>query len=49
MAAAILAFVDDAAAREAAVARTAAIVEAASWEHEARGYIALVEAMIERR
>ncbi len=49
MAAAITAFADDAAAREAAVARTAAIVEAASWEHEARGYVGLVEAMIERR
>ena len=27
----------------------AAIVEAASWEHEARGYVGLVEAMIQRR
>ena len=48
MAEAILAFVDDPAAREAAVARTAAIVEAASWEHESRGYVGLVEGMIER-
>jgi glycosyltransferase involved in cell wall biosynthesis len=49
MAAAITAFVDDPLAREAAVTRTAAIVERASWEHEARGYVELVEAMIERR
>jgi glycosyltransferase involved in cell wall biosynthesis len=48
MAAAITAFADDAAAREAAVTRTAAIVEAASWEHEARGYVRLVEEMIQR-
>ena len=47
MAAAILAFADDPIAREAAVARTAAIVEAGSWEHEAAGFLALVEGMIE--
>jgi glycosyltransferase involved in cell wall biosynthesis len=46
MAAAILAFADDAEARSAAVARTATIVEGASWEHEAVGYIALVEELI---
>jgi glycosyltransferase involved in cell wall biosynthesis len=49
MAAAIETFVDDAAAREAAVARTAAIVEAGSWEHEAAGYLALVQQLIEDR
>jgi glycosyltransferase involved in cell wall biosynthesis len=46
MAAAITAFADDPIAREAAVARTAAIVEARSWEHEAPAYIALVQEMI---
>ncbi len=49
MAAAVTAFADDAIAREAAVARTAMIVEAGSWEHEATGYLALVERMIRRR
>jgi glycosyltransferase involved in cell wall biosynthesis len=46
MAAAILAFVDDPIAREAAVARTAEVVAAGSWEHEAVGYLALVERLI---
>jgi len=46
MADAILAFADDAAAREAAVAHTAEIVKAASWEHESKGYLALVERLI---
>ena len=49
MAAAITAFADDPAAREAAVARTAEIVEAGSWEHEATGYLALVQELIDRR
>lgn len=48
MAEAILSFVDDAGAREAAVARTAMIVEAGSWEHEATGYRALVQRLIDR-
>ena len=43
MADAILAFADDPVAREAAVAHTAEIVEAGSWEHESEGYLALVE------
>jgi glycosyltransferase involved in cell wall biosynthesis len=46
MADAILAFVDDPIAREAAVAHTAEIVKAGSWEHEAVGYLALVERLI---
>jgi glycosyltransferase involved in cell wall biosynthesis len=46
MADAILAFADDPIAREAAVARTAEIVRAGSWEHEAVGYLALVERLI---
>jgi len=47
MADAILAFADDPVAREAAVAHTAEIVKAGSWEHEAKGYLALVERLIE--
>ena len=46
---AILAFADDPVAREAAVARTAEIVKAASWEHESAGYRALVERLIADR
>jgi hypothetical protein len=46
MADAILAFVDDPIARDAAVAHTAQIVQAGSWEHEANGYLALVELLI---
>ncbi len=46
MADAILAFADDPIAREAAVAHTAEIVKAGSWEHEAMGYLALVERLI---
>ena len=49
LAAAIVAFADDSSAREAAVARTAAIVAAGSWEHEAAGYRALVDRLIDRR
>jgi glycosyltransferase involved in cell wall biosynthesis len=48
MADAILAFADDPIAREAAVAHTAEIVEAGSWEREAEGYLALVEHLIKR-
>jgi glycosyltransferase involved in cell wall biosynthesis len=48
MADAVLAFVDDPIAREAAVARTAKIVRAGSWEHEAKGYLTLVERLIRR-
>jgi len=43
---AILAFADDRIAREAAVARTAEIVNAGSWETESKGYVALVERLI---
>lgn len=49
MAGAILSFVDDPTAREAAVARTAVVVEWGSWEHEATGYLALVERLVNRR
>jgi glycosyltransferase involved in cell wall biosynthesis len=49
MAAAIVAFADDPTAREAAVARTAAIVEAGSWEHASTGYLALVQQLIDDR
>jgi glycosyltransferase involved in cell wall biosynthesis len=48
MAAAISAFADDAIARESAVSRTATIVEAGAWEHEATRYLAVVERMIRR-
>jgi glycosyltransferase involved in cell wall biosynthesis len=43
LAAAVATLVDDPLAREARVERTATIVAAASWEHEAEGYLALVE------
>jgi glycosyltransferase involved in cell wall biosynthesis len=43
MAAAILSFVDDASARDAAVARTAEIVRSSAWEVEAIRYIELVD------
>ena len=46
MAAAIVEIADDPLAREAAVARTASIVEAGSWEHEAAGYLAIVEQLV---
>ncbi len=49
MAAAILGFVDDPIAREAAVAHTAGIIDAGSWEREATGYLALVQRLIDRR
>jgi len=49
MAGAILSFVDDPTAREAAVARTAVVVERGSWEHEATGYLALVQRLIDPR
>jgi glycosyltransferase involved in cell wall biosynthesis len=49
MASAIVAFADDPIAREAAVARTAAIVEARSWEHESTRYLALVQQLIDGR
>jgi glycosyltransferase involved in cell wall biosynthesis len=45
LAAAIATIVDDPLAREAAVERTAAIVAGAAWEHEAEGYLALVESL----
>jgi glycosyltransferase involved in cell wall biosynthesis len=43
MATAILSLVDDAAGREAAVARTAEIVESSAWEQESIGYVELVD------
>jgi glycosyltransferase involved in cell wall biosynthesis len=49
MASAITAFADDPIAREAAVAQTAAIVEARSWEHESAGYLGLVQQLIDGR
>jgi glycosyltransferase involved in cell wall biosynthesis len=42
MAAAILSFVDDGDGREAAVARSAEVVQSSAWERESIGYIALV-------
>jgi glycosyltransferase involved in cell wall biosynthesis len=48
MATAILAVIDDADAREAAVARTLAIVRNASWEHEAATYRAIVDGLTAR-
>lgn len=49
MAAAIEAFVDDAAAREAAVARTLERVRALAWEREAERYVALIDRLAGRR
>ncbi len=49
MAEAILAFVDEPIAREAAVARSAEIVRAGSWEHLAVAYLALVDRLIAER
>jgi glycosyltransferase involved in cell wall biosynthesis len=49
MAASVLSFADDPIAREAAVARTAVVVERGSWEHEATGYLSLVERLIAER
>jgi glycosyltransferase involved in cell wall biosynthesis len=48
MAAAILALIDEPAARTDAVARTLAIVRDASWEHEAAVYRAIVDRLISR-
>jgi glycosyltransferase involved in cell wall biosynthesis len=49
MAAAIEAFADDRADREAAVARTLELVRALAWEHEAERYVALVDRLARRR
>jgi glycosyltransferase involved in cell wall biosynthesis len=49
LAAAILAIVDDAAAREDAVARTHEIVTERSWAGHATGYVALVESLARGR
>jgi glycosyltransferase involved in cell wall biosynthesis len=49
MIAAITAFADDSVAREAAIERTAAIVETRSWEHESARYLALVQQLIDGR
>jgi glycosyltransferase involved in cell wall biosynthesis len=49
LAATIAALVDDAAARDDAVAATAAIVTERAWEREAEAYLALVEATVRRR
>ena len=48
LAAATIGLADDPLAREAAVARTASIVQNAAWEHESQGYLALVERLIAR-
>ena len=48
MADAIIRLSDDALAREAAVARTAAIVAEAAWEQASKPYLALVERLIAR-
>ena len=47
MAAAIAALADDPVAREAAVARTAALVRDAAWEAESVAYLAIVERLID--
>jgi glycosyltransferase involved in cell wall biosynthesis len=49
MADAIFDFADHPVRRKAAVAKTAEIVRAGSWEHESEGYLALVEWLIARR
>jgi glycosyltransferase involved in cell wall biosynthesis len=48
MAAAIAAVADDPVRRDSGVAATLAIVRARSWEHEAIGFVALVEGLIRR-
>jgi glycosyltransferase involved in cell wall biosynthesis len=45
MAAALLAVIDDGSGRDAALGRTAAIVEASAWEAEAARYLDLVDAL----
>ena len=45
---AVILLAEDAPAREAAVARTAIIVQNAAWERESVGYLALVERLIAR-
>lgn len=49
LAAAILRLVDDRAGREAAIRRTAAVVEALSWERVSVGYVRLVESLARDR
>jgi len=49
MAAAITALVDDPASRQAAVARTSAVVDRLSWERVAERYLALVESLARDR
>ena len=46
MANAIIDFADHPVRRKAAVAQTAEIVKAGSWEHESKGYLALVDELI---
>ncbi|MBI3745735.1 MAG: glycosyltransferase, partial [Chloroflexi bacterium] len=46
LARAILAIVDDGPAREASIARAAALVEDMSWERDAPGYLALLEGLM---
>ena len=48
MAAAIAAVADDEAARDAAIARTAIIVQDAAWERASRAYLSLLEGLIAR-
>lgn len=49
LAATILRLVDDQAGREAAIRRTAAVVEALSWERVSVGYVGLVESLARDR
>jgi glycosyltransferase involved in cell wall biosynthesis len=48
MANAVIDYADHPVRRKAAVAKTAEIVKAGSWEHESTGYLALVERLIAR-
>jgi hypothetical protein len=49
MAAAIIGYADDAGTREHAASTSAAIAAASGWEHEAVGYLGIVQDMIDRR
>jgi hypothetical protein len=49
MAAAILRLVDDAPARNAAVARASATARSLAWDREAQAYVTLVEALLRDR
>jgi hypothetical protein len=49
MAAALVAFADHPIAREAAVARTAAVVHEEAWEQASKVYVAIVDRLIDGR